>query len=235
MPSPLPIRARRWRLLVRRTMVSMVFGAITTVLVAWAFVYGHTPTSQHGSSPSVQPRWQVARWSGIGSVEYRSVTWGDTRHDFGEESIPSWCIATGLVPRDHPNLATTWWSDSAMGWPMLALRSRAELDTTLRSTFPSRNLRKVQWGIEAQWIHGRNFPVFIPLRPIWTGFIIDTIVYAAIWLGMMAIASLARKQIRRSRQRCVECGYSLRGLLSSQCPECGTPRVPMPPGTSTLS
>ena len=150
-------------------------------------------------------------------------------NDFGEESIPSWCIASGTVPQDYPNLGTTWWSDSAKGWPMFAMRSRAEFDLTLRPNSPSRFLRKVQWGIEAKWMTGRNFPVFLPLRPIWRGFIFDMTLYAALAFGLITVATFTRRRLRRSRRQCVECGYRLQEITSSNCPECGTRREPMKP------
>jgi hypothetical protein len=52
-----------------------------------------------------------------------------------------------------------------------------------------------------------------------------------IWLavGMLAFSALLllpppiRRALRRARNRCVYCGYLLRGLTSSRCPECGHP------------
>ena len=59
------------------------------------------------------------------------------------------------------------------------------------------------------------------MRPLWTGFLANVIFYAAIlWLLSLTPYAL-RRSIRRKRGHCINCGYDLRGDLSSGCPECG--------------
>jgi len=88
----------------------------------------------------------------------------------------------------------------------------------------------------------------LPLRPIFPGFIINTLFYAAIWFGVLFLPGIAKRAIRRKRGRCVKCGYDLRGhrpqdphpdstdLVAGQplsrrergvagCPECGWGRA----------
>ena len=61
----------------------------------------------------------------------------------------------------------------------------------------------------------------LPLRPIWPGFAINTIFYAAIlWLLTLGPFT-ARRMIRRKRGQCIKCGYDLRGTSEGGCPECG--------------
>ena len=65
----------------------------------------------------------------------------------------------------------------------------------------------------------------ILLRPVWPGFAINTIFYAAIlWLLTLGPYT-ARRIIRRSRGRCIKCGYDLRGTSGGAsgrvCSECG--------------
>ena len=69
---------------------------------------------------------------------------------------------------------------------------------------------------------GPRRPVdFLPLRPLWPGFAINTVFYATIlWLFIPGPFAL-RKHIRRKRGLCVACGYDLRGNLSQGCPEYG--------------
>ncbi len=58
-------------------------------------------------------------------------------------------------------------------------------------------------------------------RPIWPGFAINTIFYAAI-LWMLTLGPfIVRRVIRRKRGRCIKCGYDLRGAEHTVCPECG--------------
>ncbi len=61
----------------------------------------------------------------------------------------------------------------------------------------------------------------LPLRPIWPGFAINTVFYAAIlWLFMFGVFT-TRRVIRRKRGHCIKCGYDLRGAEHEVCPECG--------------
>jgi len=65
---------------------------------------------------------------------------------------------------------------------------------------------------------------YLPLLPLWPGFVIDTLFYAAIWFGVFFGFVSARRFIRVRRGRCRRCGYDLRGELEQGCPECGWQR-----------
>ena len=61
----------------------------------------------------------------------------------------------------------------------------------------------------------------LPLRPIWPGFAINTLFYAAIiWLLTFGPFA-ARRFFRNKRGHCIKCGYDLRGTSGGVCPECG--------------
>jgi hypothetical protein len=69
--------------------------------------------------------------------------------------------------------------------------------------------------------HGRGFQL-LPLLPIWPGFAINTIFYAAIVWGLFAVPGAVRCRLRRKRGQCAVCGYSLRGTPHNEkCSECG--------------
>ena len=79
--------------------------------------------------------------------------------------------------------------------------------------------------IAEEWESGLLFVVgdnrWIPFRPIWPGFAINTVFYAAIlWLLTLGPFT-ARRIIRRKRGHCIKCGYDLRGTSGAVCPECG--------------
>ncbi len=72
----------------------------------------------------------------------------------------------------------------------------------------------------------------LPLRPIWPGFAINTIFYAAVLWRLTFGPFTARRMIRRKRGHlrlkrghCTKCGYDLRGTSGGGggggCPECG--------------
>ena len=82
---------------------------------------------------------------------------------------------------------------------------------------------RVKHGIVTSlpWWGGGYAPRILPLRPIWSGFAIDTAFYAAIlWLVIPGPFAL-RRHFRRQRGLCVPCGYDLRHAEHAVCPECG--------------
>lgn len=59
----------------------------------------------------------------------------------------------------------------------------------------------------------------LPLRPIWSGFAINTLFYACLsWLVLFAPFAV-RRHLRGRRGACGRCGYDLANL--DACPECG--------------
>lgn len=79
---------------------------------------------------------------------------------------------------------------------------------------------KVKGGIEII-PSGSQEPRIIPLRPIWPGFAVNSILYAIlIWLAFFAPV-IARRIARHRRGCCLACGYNLGGMLRHGCPECG--------------
>ncbi len=62
-----------------------------------------------------------------------------------------------------------------------------------------------------------------PLRPIWPGAILNSLFYGVILFGLCR-AWIALKRRRRSKRNlCARCAYSLDGIASPACPECGQP------------
>ena len=65
----------------------------------------------------------------------------------------------------------------------------------------------------------------LAVLPIWSGFAINTVFYAAM-LWLLAFGPFtARRFIRNKRGHCIKCGYDLRGSSGGGgevCPECGT-------------
>ena len=61
--------------------------------------------------------------------------------------------------------------------------------------------------------------------PLWPGFAINTIFYAAILWMMFVMPGALRRKRRSQRGLCIHCDYDLRGAPadSANCPECGKP------------
>lgn len=60
---------------------------------------------------------------------------------------------------------------------------------------------------------------FVPTGILWPGFIANTLLYAAIVLGLMQLPGFIRRARRRRRGQCTACGYPIG--TSATCTECG--------------
>ena len=65
-------------------------------------------------------------------------------------------------------------------------------------------------------------PRVLPLRPLWPGFAVNTLFYAAILWLLTCGPFVLRRVIRHRSGRCVACGYDLGHAEHDTCPECGT-------------
>ena len=113
--------------------------------------------------------------------------------------------------------------EQAAGWPLLCLRldeSRFYGDDRASRYSKTRGRLELPW-FEPPW---RNA---VPYHPIWPGFAINTLFYAAIVWVLWSSPFTARRMIRRKRGLCIKCGYDLRGTSGGGsggggvCPECG--------------
>ena len=95
----------------------------------------------------------------------------------------------------------------------------------------SRPYTYINWGaIPLQWPeeidHTSDLRAWLlPLYPIWTGFAINTIFYAALLWLLTLCPFTVRRLIRIKRGHCIKCGYDLRGTDHEKCPECGATSV----------
>lgn len=64
---------------------------------------------------------------------------------------------------------------------------------------------------------------FIPNRICFVNFAIASTAIATVLCGLRFAVCWGRRRTRHRQQRCMQCGYSLRGLLggTAACPECG--------------
>lgn len=115
---------------------------------------------------------------------------------------------------DRSEAPCAWWR--ADGWPLLALSAEARW-----VSYDALGISKVNGGV---LMDSRNvFPDdgvrILPLQPIWSGLIINTVLYISLWFAIFSVGDI-RPMLRRRRGQCVHCGYQ---LLPEQarCSECG--------------
>jgi hypothetical protein len=115
------------------------------------------------------------------------------------------------------------WDAEALGWPCVSLWSR--IRGWCKSPEGIRQNLSILHGIAPAVEPFRGdvseLPKVLPLRPIWPGFAINTIFYAAmLWLLWIALGKLKRF-IRVHRGRCPACGYIIAPGVGNKCSECG--------------
>ena len=206
----------------------LILGVIVNVAVAWGFVLGVPLANRTGDL-------QITRnVPGDGKQRYIQNMLGRTRINWITYEIKEveggFDAPVGRAYSVRTDDARSGSCDLA-GWP---LRGLACFNTSSWMI-----LRPGGWGISNAY--GRSKAHFgngeidgglrleaeitiwraLPYRPIWPGFAINTIFYAAIlWLLTLGPFT-ARRIIRSKRGRCIKCGYDLRHVEHKKCPECG--------------
>ncbi len=154
--------------------------------------------------------------------------------------IPKWNNRESKVSTDNAVFERDVLTHTAIidsrGWPSLSLWGVLRVPNVSPTIYDSDG-KPIPLFEKRFWIFTLKTstpPVFftdyrcLPLRPIWPGFAINTIFYAAI-LWLLTLGPLtARRMIRRKRGHCIKCGYDLRGTsegASGGCPECGWGRL----------
>lgn len=143
--------------------------------------------------------------------------------------MPEFWFGFSHPPLQDPMVIGNSWEADARGWPLLSLWScmGGGLATGDMSSWPdaypeiSQTSLPPSGKIDTALQNSVGETVTLPLYPIWPGFAINTVFYAAIcWLLWMTPFT-ARRMIRRRRGRCPNCGYDLAHAEHEQCPECG--------------
>ncbi len=223
--------------------VWLLLGAIVNVAVAWGLSLCLNPlveTLSHsqGSSwrQSIENRsgiWVVwanrrrgSEW--VLSSPRRSIASLDSS-DAGPTPaslLPKWAAAS-LTPQravafNDPAFSSLYRTAHATGWPMLSLGGiyRGENGDDPEG-MSAMIIGSTPWSVGPA-VSGQNtVPRALLLRPLWPGFAVNTVFYAAILWLLFAAPFALRRWRRIERGLCPRCAYDLRGSDESACPECG--------------
>lgn len=196
---------------VRLSLVAVVFlllGVMTTVGVAWGL--GHPSRIAHALSSAFDPARERAPADPLPMLSASTAG-------------VSWLVSAVYGSADGSRLE----SRLVVGWPMKALLSKrrlAEWGVTENPIDTPGEFISWEQGVVAprswQFLHD-----CLPVFPLWSGLLLDTIFYAAAWwvviFAPMSLYRAGRRQVRVSRGMCGSCGYDLRGSTGGVCPECG--------------
>ncbi len=109
------------------------------------------------------------------------------------------------------------------GWPLRSLdTSEAREAVVNNGRPPPLDLGWWRKGLDLpeSWSLGERVSRRLPLRPVWPGFGVNTLVYGgATWVMLLAVQQGNRLR-RASHAQCPTCGYPVVGLQT--CPECGS-------------
>ena len=222
-----------------KLIVFLLAGAIINVAVAWTIAYraeseplgllvstvwSGSQKHHHGHllSPYEYPHHAFVSvlYRNIaprGSIEAYVAKHKRSPHFKADLIMPDWTYARrSQLGFDDPEISNL--REDAAGWPCMASSC-----TIVMSKF-SDSQYTVRGGIALSPLvspSGWSQTRALPLRPIFPGFAINTIFYAAIVWMLFAVPGAVRRRVRIKRGQCASCGYSLRGNASETCPECG--------------
>lgn len=212
------------------------------VIVTWvpsirwykaATVESTAPGKEVWSSPTIEPEanltsfdGSLATWFGLRDAEIRrdSLPWGDIapsawlQQQFGSNS------AANRVRRDITALGLPFVSNRLVTRDVHFHNPATTMSMWARDQ-PNRNNLVVTFWPPSASIGGQGYP----LRPIWPGAALNTAFYAAILFALWRALIARRCHRRRRRNLCVHCRYSLAGITSTACPECGAAILPTSP------
>jgi hypothetical protein len=188
-------------------------GAIVNVAVTWGlaifaplrFMIAHNGVF----GPTTLPNWDIVVISRAGAVlvdARASATRAREGPPFHRHAIPSWSLASS-APLQIDAQQNRSFQEIAYGWPLTSSFSRNNW-----------NRRPREWGLVIPWF-AKYDDRTLPLRPIWPGFAINTVFYAALLRPVSLVPGMVRRTIRRTRGQCPACAYPIG--TSNVCTECG--------------
>jgi len=215
---------KRWTFAI---LLFLLLGAIVNVAVAWGCQYRHewfTWGEEWHLEPALAEELLLKWGGGLAADEHLEV---DCDRSLG-------CTGIHIAGEPPSEVDVSWceyFSIWRAGWPLRSLEGAEYGEEGVRGdewVQPRIIMLWSPFGLEEDWPF--RVPTYLPLQPIWSGFLINTILYAALLWLLIAGPFVLRRLIRLKRGRCPKCGYDLRGqppeVGAAGCPECGWNRQP---------
>lgn len=214
------------------TTLILIVAALANVGTAWAIAFwGELDNGSYWQTYSHpdDPRWSVGVFTGFGATHVSRLPEGvrkDPMRDLMAGTIvPAWSRAHERPSDEQLNdPGVPWLTETAYGWPlrsMVTAKWKHSLQPSgvngNRIPFePISGIRVADTGLPE--------PVpyrLLPVKPIPLGFLLNTLLYAAIIGAVLYVPITVRRAIRIGCGRCGRCGYPLGS--AGCCSECGAP------------
>jgi hypothetical protein len=180
-------------------------GAVINVAVAWGFAIWSRPMDDSGMREYVLLT--RAEADHVLKPRFSHDTFIDRSHFYATKTR---AIGRTRIIYGVPG-GLRYLIETEYGLPQRGLS--AEASNPLSTRTPAWSVPAPSW---MPWMQGRTY---LPLRPLWPGFAINTMFYAAIlWLAF-AFSLTLRRFIRARRGLCPACAYPVGA--SEVCTECG--------------
>jgi hypothetical protein len=186
-------------------------GAIINVAVAWGFVI-ESPGSAEihvRALSSVEREWLGSQWDlAMHPLECRVLQW---RHE----------RTTQLIVQGTRGPTSGVGAEMRAGFPTLSLVGYFKPNCSGPRSW---DVNHLPWDSVGFWAYDDGFPhttlgKVLPLIPIWPGFAINTIFYAAILWMVFAVPRYIKRRRRIKRGLCARCAYPIG--TAENCTECG--------------
>lgn len=225
----------------RRALPFLALGALLTVASTWSLALTGAwlnPTLPTDAAAKAYLK-QISReppplrqWP-----DWCPPDWPDATHAFAQEGL-TWRLSgqrcapgeAGAIIQNRPPRSVSY-GRLDRGFPFLAMTHHAALSLNWGAGQYTRFVPPGFQGILNGGIRFERPPapggipqaLILPLRPLFPGFLLNTLAYAI--LAWTAVASLtnSRARLRTRRGTCPKCAYDLTNLTT--CPECGTPKT----------
>ncbi len=202
--------------------ILLMLGAIINIAVAWAAALCLNFTSKHDFERVPRSHREVYCESSDGEFPLMGAAM-ETCYS----SIAGCLFQISWRPTHFyemlPNGFAVQW-----GWPLRSFSGEHwNLDkTTVRATCLITVNRHRRWPNTNIVI---PYESYLPFRPIWPGFAINTLFYAAIVGTLFLVPPMLRRKRRLRRGLCPTCAYPIGSWGGEVCTECGAPRkIPSP-------